>query len=801
MLKNYFLTAWRTILRHKVNSVLNIVGLSIGLTASLLLGLFAQDELGFDKFQPNLDNSYRVIRSYSDMGRGSESVAVTPAKFHDILVDKYSNEVEDTTYFSSNSPYWTLFKDNKKIIGLSLIAAKSNLDHFFEFKVLHGAGIDALKKPDQLLLSRSQANRIFGTENVLGKTLKLNNEVILTIAGVFEDMLDNSHIQFDSLYSMESLKNYSPGLFTRYNANFFYTYVHLKPDVSNKSFAKTISKHIQDVTNSDVQIEYQPLKDIHLHSKLIGEFKRNGSYQIVQLSIILSLFIMMVACFNFINLTTARAVLRAKEVGIRKAIGASRTQLIAQFLLESIVTVFIASLLSILFLTFILPTFNDFSGKDLTLIIGVKEVVYFILFVTSIGILSGFYPAFFISSFNTIKVLNGETNSGRVSVVLRKVLVTIQCIIVVLLIIASSVFYLQIQHLHSIPLGYERNNVLVMPEINIKDFNNSFTTFKTEALKIPGINFVSSGEQLPTMNFNMMPTVTLPHNGSTIDSIPLIGVNYQYMTTLGVEVLAGRDFNQDFEGDYFSYDRALNTSSVGVIINESAMYAAGWDSPSNAINQAWNWQGKMGHIVGVIKDIHFKTAHDPFEPMFFALGVLDLQQELIIISYSNSNRIKVEIDNLFSKIFNYPVVNSTYLSSRFDNLYLKSKMEMTLILYFTILIIVISCFGLFGLALFSSETRNKEIALRKVLGSSLLQLLRLMSSEFSKLIIIANLLAWPISYYIVSYWLVGYHVRISMPWFVFFGASLISFSIVWGTVSTISLKYAMRAPIKSLKHN
>lgn len=801
MFKNYLLTAWRAIIDNKLNSMLNILGLLVGLTASFLLWLYALDELHYDSFQPNVDNSYRIVRAYPDTGAGVEGIAVTPANLGNVVESQLNRQITNVTYFSSASSHWKLFKDNEQITNLSLVAAQGNLDSFFDFEILYGEGIESLYRPNQLMISKSQAKRIFGRDNVVGETLFLNNDVTLNIAGVFKDTARNSHAGFDTIYSMETLRQDSPSLFNRYNANFFYTYIQLSPGVDSDSVASTLSEVFQKITSSEVELILQPMKSIHLHSDYIAELKPNGSYTSVQLAITLSIFILAIACFNFINLTTATASLRAKEVGIRKVLGATKSQLVCQFLVESILIVLLAGVMAVFCVEALMPILNYFTNKDISLTYSLEGGIFFCGLIVVLGIISGSYPAFFLSSFNLLKVISGEMATGNSSQYLRRALITFQSLIVVILLILASSFYLQVSFLKSVPLGYSKANILVLPEIEAKELSSSYDTFEQEVLNIPGINSVTSGEQLPTMSFNMMPSVNLPHSGIVLEDVPLVGVNYSYMTTFNVNILAGRDFSRDFSGDFYKYSNNENTAKAGVIINESAARAAGWKDLEDAIGQSWNWSGIKGNVVGVIDDIHFTSAHESVVPMFFALGVYDLEMEYIAVNFSSENYTFVaqEVTKIFTRLFGYSTPYIELLDRRFDRLYEKEDLQTKLLIMFAGLIIVICCFGLVGLALFSSEQRHKEIALRKVLGASVFQLVKLITKDFIALVAVASVIALPIAYLVVSYWLEGFAVRIDVPWSSFLFATTTALVITWITVAIVSLKYALMRPISSLK--
>ncbi len=804
MFKNYLLTAWRALVKQKLHSALNIIGLSVGIAASILMWLFAQDELSYDAFQPNVSNSYRIAQNYLEYDVGAEGIAVTPAKLRSVLENQFSDEVEAVTHLGGDSSNMRLYKDNEKLTGFSLMSATANIKQFFNIPTVFGADSDALTKPDQLLLSRSLALRIFGNENVVGQTLKLNNQSVLTIAGIFEDIPGNSHLNIDALYSMATQRQYSPALFSHLNSNSAFTYVQLKEGVSPNEIASKLGQLMTEGRNTKIEAFLQPLGDIHLHSNFLAEMKTNGSYQTVQLALVLSVFILLVACFNFINMATARSSLRAKEVGVRKALGASRQQLIQQFLAEAVMIVSISTVFALVLVEILLPWLNGFTGKSIELIFSWSESISLLLMILLVGLSAGAYPAIFISSFSTLRVLSGDFNRGKSSILFRKLLVCLQSGIAVVLIILTITVYQQINFLKNLELGYEREQVLVMPEIKNSELIRGFDTFENQLKNIPGVVSVTSGEQLPTMKFNFITSVNLPHNGETLDTVPMVGVNYHYLSTLGLELMTGRDFSREYPGDYYQMNKASDSGSAGVIINESAMKMAGWKTPAEALGQQWNWDRgttNNGTVVGVVKDLRFVSAHEPIQPISFILGYFLQGRDTLAIKYDSADHflVKSQVDQLFGKVFAMPRVDSTLLTANFDELYVKEDKQTSLLLNFTGLIIIITCIGLFGLASFTAERRRKEVALRKILGASTSNLVLTLTSEFSKLVLIANILAWPIAYLSTSYWLEGFSVRIDVQWWLFLLASLLTLSISWLTVAGLSYKAASSRPVSSLR--
>ena len=792
----YLTIALRALSQQKLHAVLNIFGLSVGIAGSLLMWMYAQNELAYDRFHPDPKSTYRLALNYPDMDLGAAGIAVVSGALKPRLLAHYSHWVKAVTRIAGPSSFYALYQNGERLNQISLSATDANVGDFFRFNILSGRGTSALARPDQVLLSRSSALKIFGSLDVLGKRLQLNDKIDLNVAGVFADLSARTHLNFDALYSMATLKRTSPSQFENISRNNFYLYVRLQPKASPRKLATDLGRWMTRRMQVNVAVFLQPLLDIHLRSHLIGEMRANGSYQLVFLAVMLAILVLLVACFNFINMATARASLRAREVAVRKVVGAGRGDLIGQFLFEAVLLTALAALLAIAWVEWLLPWFNAVLGKDLRIDYRFGLWQQLAIIVTVVAMFAGGYPAFFLSSYDKLKGLAQDLRHGKGSQKLRKLLVTGQIALTVLLLISSSVVVLQIRHLQSLPLGYDRAQVVLLPELPTRVMRAHFDSFVARLRANPQVLTVTSGEQMPTMEFNMSTTVTVAGPAHRqLQNLPVVGVNYHYLRTLGMRLLAGRDFSPRFNGDWFKLDRDQHHASVAIIITKSAMQAAGWQQPQQAIGQHWLWQWGAdtqvdAHIVGVMEDVRFASASEGPVPFYLALGFLTQGRDTLAakINPSDIPATLKWIRQSYRDLYGVAQVDLRFLDQEFNALYATQGKQSSLLLAFTGWTMVITCLGLIGLTAFALTRRGTELAVRKLLGASRVRLLTMLGMEYSLMVLWASLIAWPSAYWLTRHWLESFANRISISPMLFLGASLVVLALVFASVAGVSFR-------------
>ena len=788
MLRNYVKIAFRNLLRHKAFSFINIGGLAIGMACSILILLWVQDELSFDRFHEHVERTYRLTASLSEL---DVHAAVSSAPMAAALIEKMP-EIEKIVRVS-----WQrsdlLQVDDRMFEEKRIIYADSNFLQFFTFPLVEGDPETALQHPEGIVITQSMAKKYFGEEKALGKVIRKNHKDDFIVTAVVEDIPSNSHIQFDFLQPMAFLARTERDLKENIWDNFnYFTYIRLNKnfeatDVALKNFENTVQQiYKANEPNLKVSFHLQPLQDIHLRSRLIADVGGHGDIQYVYIFIIVSAFILTVACINFMNLATARSARRAKEVGLRKVAGAMRFQLIRQFLAESSVVAFIALLLSLIIVIASLPYFNDLAGKNLSVDLSNAKLIGGLLAITSLtGLLAGSYPALFLSGFIPVKVLKGNLKSGAASSIFRNTMVIIQFAVSIILLVGTAVIYNQLQFIQNRNLGFDKENLVYTRMTG--DLWQKYQTFRSSLAADPltrNFGFVS---ELPTNIGNA--TIGVEWEGKDPNSQPMfvnMAIDENFMDLFKVTLLHGRSFSADFRADTSNY-----------LVNEKALSIIGM-KPAEAVGKPLTLWGKKGTIIGVVKDFNFKPVQKPIEPLILRLNTWG---EIAVVRTS-AGQVEATTRALerICKELNpsYPFSYS-FVDQELANSYKAEQRLGTLFTIFASLAVFISCLGLYGLSAFLAERRTKEIGVRKVLGASEFHLVYLLSKTFTKPIFIAMVVAGPIAWYAMDKWLEGFAYHVNIHWAVFplaFGVSLV---IAWLTVSFESIKAAITNPAQSLR--
>ncbi len=805
MFKNYFKIALRNFRKDKGFSAINIFGLALGLATCLLITLYVVDEFGYDRYNVKADRIYRLSADLHI----NDVIFVdndSPFPMGPALASE-SPVIEKMVRFA-NGGDMLVKKDRETIMEHHSIFADSTFFEIFTVPMLSGDPKTALVAPNSMVISESMARKYFGSTDVLGNTLLTSNIINYKITGVIKDMPARSHFHFDFIKAMSEL-DYSRN--SQWLGNNCFTYVLVRPGTDEKSLTKSVDAvirkyigpqllqmvhiNIDDLAKSGNYIRYpaMPLKDIHLHSHLPGEFEANGNIQYVGIFIVIAIFILLVACVNFMNLSTARSAGRAKEVGIRKMLGSERSGLIYQFLAESVLTSFFSLILAILIAWAILPFFNNLSGKkiSLNLFSSYWLLPSLLLSVLLVGLLAGSYPAFYLSSFRPIQVLKGKIATGFKSGWLRSSLVVFQFATAILLIIGTLVIYSQLNYVRHKELGYDREQVVTLQ--NTYSLWIHADEFKKEVLTIPGVvsgtmtRYLPNGGPYDINGFFKTPVF----DATQALTLGTWRVDADYLPTLGMKIVAGRNFSPQ-----------MLTDSSCVLINETAAKVLGYKDPLNKIiYHPGAKDSAVGlRIIGVVRDFHATSLHDKIPPI-----VLLLDEERGAMSFrlnsKNIPAVLAQIEQKYhgvEKMAGQPFLYS-FMDDDFNRLYQADQRTGKIFITFASFAILIACLGLFGLVTYAAEQRTKEIGIRKVLGASVGNVVGLLSKDFLKLVLIAGLIAFPLAWWGMSKWLEEFAYRTQISWWVFLIAGSIAAFITLVTVSFRAIKSALANPVTSLR--
>ncbi|WP_461081313.1 ABC transporter permease [Spirosoma flavus] len=806
MLINYLKIAWRTLRKQKGFTFINIFGLATGLSCCMLIMLYVLDELSFDRYNEKADRIYRV-QSDIKFGGNDMHFAVSPDPIGPTLKKDYP-QVEQFTRLHQQGT-WSVKRtgESTNLREDNITFADSTLFDVFTLPLLSGDPKRALAEPNSVVISESAAKRHFGNQNPMGKTLVFNNNQTYKVTGLMRDIPKNAHFQSNFFLSMLN-DDYTWG---QWLSNNHHTYILFKPGTDVQAFAKNLNtvidkyvgpQALQFIGSSMDQfrkagnsIAYWliPLTDIHLYSKQQVELAPNGDIQYVYIFSAVALFILLIACINFMNLATARSANRAKEVGVRKVMGSERQQLIGQFMTESVLTTVLAMFLAVFIVGIALPAFNTIAAKDLMLsqLVSPYYIPILISLPIVVGLLAGSYPALFLSSFQPIKVLKGRINVSFRSVGLRSGLVVFQFAMSVILIVGTIIVYRQITYIQSKNLGFNRDQMLNI--YGVYTIGNQAETFRQEVLRLPGVVSGSISGYLPTPS-NRSDNAFFSEGQSDMNkgvNMQSWAVDHNYVKTMGMKVVKGRDFSKEFGSD-----------SAGIILNEAAVKVFGFKDPIGKriwrFNDAQMKVRKTFTVVGVVKNFHYESLRRD-------IGALSMVLEpnsgaaTFRLSSSDLPALIKQIEAKWRQIAPGQAFSYQFMDDSFDEMYRAEQRIGSIALTFAVLAILIACLGLFGLAAFMAEQRTKEIGIRKVLGASVPNLIGLLSKDFLKLVLIAIVIASPIAWYMMNKWLADFAYKIDIEWWMFALAGIVAIGIALLTVSFQSIKAALMNPIKSLR--
>lgn len=798
MLKNYVKIALRNLFKHSGYSLINIFGLAVGLISCILIILFVQDELSFDRFHEKADRLYRLNKVVTPQTGSTELHAISSGQMGPAMVQDYP-EVEECVRLLPWFSDVLMTKDETTLKVSDVVIADSTFFSVFDFKLLHGDARTALTRPLSIILSEQTARQFFGDRIPLGETMLGFRDELYTVTGIVADVPANSHLRYNALISWSStIEGVGPLQMPWLNnwlTQVAYTYLLLKPDSDAKALQKKfpdfMQRHFAEKADQ-YKLYLQPFTDIYLKSGEI-QFSRNlrmGSATYTYAFSAIAVLVLLVACINFMNLATARAARRAKEVGVRKVLGADRKQLARQFLGESSLFSLLAMIIAIASVEVILPWFNEFSGKNLRFDPGNNTALLWglPLLTLLVGFVSGTYPAFLLSSFKTLRVLKGVWTGAPRAVLPRKVLVTVQFVIAISLIAGTSIIYQQVAFTQKKNLGFQKEQIVVLP-IGATGIAGQFEAFKNTLLQYPNILAASGSNSVPgedMMSFGIRPEGKPETEDWTVSTIRID--DFDLLETYRMEMAAGRYFSQEFTTD----------ASHGIVINESLARSLGWENP---IGRQLDIPGEIenARVIGVIKDFHMKSLHFPIEPMVFYFAPRHGNLAVRI----SAQDIPATIDflrNTWLEFDSRDPFEYYFLDDKFSQLYASEQSMMGSFGLFSLLAILVACLGLLGLTSYAAEQRFKEIGIRKVMGASAVKILALLSKDFVKLVLIANLVAWPIAWFAMNRWLQDFAYRVGIEWWVFVMAGGLTLAIALVTVCAQSLKVALANPIDSLRY-
>jgi putative ABC transport system permease protein len=788
MIRNYVKVAIRNLLRQKGFSFINILGLALGISCTALIGMWVNDELSYDRFHTDYDRMYRITSTLPEL---KVHAAVSPAPLA-LAIKNEIPEVEEAVRISNFNRDLMQVGD-VKFEEKGVIYADSNFFKVFTFPFIKGDSERALLNPEGIVITEAMAMKYFGSTDVLEKTIRKNNKDDFTVTGVIANIPSNSHLRFDFVQPMRYLARSHNDLKNNVWDNFnWFTYLKLNEKAPrSKSATEALEKKMQAIYRKNeavlkVGFVLQPLAKVHLHSNLLADIPGHGNAQNVYIFMVVAVFILVVACLNFMNLATARAARRAKEVGLRKVVGAVRPHLIGQFLAESLIVALLSLVFALLIIYLVLPYFNTLGGKELTLDFTNIQIIGGLLGITVItGLLAGSYPALYLSGFVPAKVLKGNFTGGSSGSLFRNTMVVIQFAVSISLIVGTTIVYRQLKYIQQLNLGYDKENLLYVQMTG--DMWSKYEALRTRLESNRLTSQYSFISDLPTTSSGA--TISVEWQGKDPNTQPLfynLAIDENFEEVFKATILEGHGYGENAQAD-----------SINIIVNETALKTMDIPLESAVGTKITVWDTERT-IIGVVKDFNFKPVQETIGPMFLQRNTWGGYGIVRTLPGETENTIKA-LEQI-SKELNpsYPFEYS-FVDQDLANLYKAEQRLGSLFNIFAVLAIVISCLGLYGLSAYLAERRTRELGIRKVLGASGFQLVYLLSATFTRPILIATAIAVPLAWYGMSQWLSGFAYHVTIDWTIFLVAFLSALIIAWLTVSFESIKAATTNPVKSLR--
>lgn len=816
MISNYLKIAIRSIFRNKLTAFINIAGLALAMTCAILIYLFVTDELSYDKYNKHADRTYRVTREFLDRNGNSNLHLATVAPPVGPLLKNDFGEIE---VMARTLQYQLVMAveeggERKKIATESEVyMTEPDLLKILDVEVISGNPASALDRPFTVLISESAAQKYFETTDVIGKHLKAGRRLDLEVTGVYKNFPPQAHWHPEFMVAFSTLNDSTiygrKGLETNWGNNAFSTYLLLEdgadakklesslPDFLNKHFGPyaiaNFGAPADFVASRSTRLYVQKVTDVHLLSHLDDELEAGGNMNNVYMMSVIGLFIVLIACFNFINLSTARATKRAKEVGLRKVVGAIRNQLVFQYLSESILVATFALILAIATSFMALGWLNAFTHKSLTLDFSSNSPLFLgmVVFAVLVGIMAGIYPAFVVSSFKPALVLKGQQGSVKGKSGIRRILVVSQFAISIILIIATAITMQQLEFLNNSTLGYDKDKIINLPVYS--EIGENYDAIYNEMMKSSAIKNVSRSSRIPTGRLLdssgpglIMKGDSLYNNGVTLK---MLSIDYDFFDTYGIPLAAGRNFSKAIPTD----------DTLAFVINETAARSLGWTN-EEGIDQVFQYGGVKGKLIGVVNDFHFESLHEEIVPLVFMINKTYYNNLSVKIAGNNMQDGIEHIQKVWKEFLPIRPFDYTFLNDRYGKLYDAEQNQGQLFSIFSGLAIFIACLGLFGLATFNTLQRVKEIGIRKVLGASVPGILTLLSKEIVILILAANVIAWPVAWYFMNMWLDSFAYHITMNVLLYVLAAVITVVVALITVSTQTIRAARTNPANTLRY-
>lgn len=803
MLKNYFKIAWRNLLKKKVYSIINIVGLGIGMTCCVLIFMFVQDELSYDQYHVNKDRIYRVIDGESIEGQNPDyssfwvwgNAPVGPALQLDFP------EIEKVVQFSGRADIlFTVGDVTQQEDGILFM--DSTVFDVFSWDLIEGNPKTALVAPYSVVLTESAAKKYFGDQPALGKTMKGSdvagraNGGDYTVTGVVEDLPSNSHFKFEVLLSRITNIQSRPDVFESWGYVDTYTYFLVNDQFDRAAFEAKLPDFVKrragDANGENYAVAIESLNDVYLHSVAERQPGELGSLSNIYVFSVIGLFILSIAIINFMNLSTARSLERAKEVGIRKSIGADRKSLIYQFLGESLIIVLLSAAVAVVLMAIALPLMNDLTGKIFALqsVINWQTLPFIISLIILVGLLAGSYPALVLSSFRPVAILKGINKSDQKGVNLRKGLVVFQFSLSIALIAGTIIVYNQMNLLLNKDMGFDKEQMV------IADFNydgsvtNVSSSLKSELESKSDILSVAFSRSVPGSHFPNAGTNIEGSDGEMINKgQPIFEVGIDFIDHFGLELAAGRSYSRDYPSD----------STSAMVLNESAARQYGYSNPEEIIGKKFDQWGRSGTVIGVVKDFNYTSLHQAVEPLTLPFAAFASRYMSVKVKTENLPQTLAEIESVWKELVPQRPFIYSFLDEDFNAQYESDFRFRKIFTTFSVLAIFIACLGLLGLATYTAEQRTKEIGVRKVLGANTGSIVALLSKDFIKLVLVAIVIATPVAWYGMNKWLEGFAYQSQVHWWVFLIAGILAVVVALVTISFQSIKAASMNPVKSLK--
>jgi putative ABC transport system permease protein len=804
MIYNYLKIAFRSLLKYRFIFFTNLFGLTVGFTCCLLIFTYILHEVSYDKYNKNADRTYRVTRLFRNAETGATNLnlgAVAPP-FAPLLANDFK-EIEKITRILTAGTLSIRYQDKVFNESQAVFADEQFMD-IFDVKVSKGNPANALKDPYTVMLTEEIAEKYFGKEDPMNKMIRLDNQITFKVSGVYKPLPSNAHFHPRLLLSFNTLKDSAiygeNNLRTNWGNNAFYTYMLLPANYDasklEAQFPAFLDRHMNPgapvKTSKWTQLSLQKLTDIHLHSHLDSELEENGDIKRVYIFSAIALFILLIACINYMNLSTARSVLRAKEIGIRKVVGAERRELIFQFLGESTLITWMSLILAALLTWQLLPFLNQLSGQTLSITSLLRWQIIIPILVAPfiVGLIAGIYPALFMSSFKPIKVLKGFMKTGGANISFRQVLVTTQFAISIMLIIATAVVYRQLKYMQEKSLGFDREHIVTL------SYNDGlvdrYDAFRTALLSNTNVKSIARSSRIPTGRLLDSQGASIEKGDSLANvsaDIKNVRADQDFIATYGVKVVAGRAFSRDY---------GLDTASF--MINQAAVKVMGL-SDEAAVGKNFRYGDQKGKIIGVFNDFHFESMHQRIIPLVLVIPKDARYNRMSVkVSGNNMTAALAHIESTWKQFLPEIPFDYTFLDERFADLYKSEQQQGTIFTLFACIAIAIACLGLFGLSAFAINQRIKEIGIRKVIGASVSSIVMLLSKDFLKLVGIAAVIAFPVAWYAMNSWLQDFAYRSTIAWWIFAAAGIIAVAIALFTISFQAIKAATANPVKSLRN-